>query len=300
MSVFTSDPVEHPHPLRAQTLRGGRSARSNPLFYVRDFIDVEKAVDWLTKRITTGQPTITTKPVVDYSLLVRVWQMYLNDLLGDCTCASFAHGVMVFAAMLGIELTITDVEIERMYEHSGWSPANSEATDQGWTLEAAGEFGRTIGLLGTAADPKPEIDAWAGVDVEDDQEEQVAMELFGGLSSGIECPQSALTQFQEGKPWTVVPHSQIAGGHAIWKVKGVLLPSGLIVAKGAFELASTYVTWGGLAPAEKAWDKEYVDEKIAFVPKDWETKLPEALLEVGIVDFSKLASLVGTYDSASA
>lgn len=300
MSVFTSDPVEHPHPLRAQTLRGGRSARSKPKFFVGEFVDIEKAVHWLVKRVAAGQSAIVAKPVVDYSLLVRVWQMYLNDTLGDCTCASVAHGLMVFAAMLGIEVTITDQDIERMYEHSGWSPKNSEATDQGWTLEAAGEFARTIGLFGTPAAPKPDIDAWAGVATDDNAEQQVAMELFGGLSSGIECPQSALTEFQEGKPWTVVPGSPIAGGHAIWKVKSVTLPSGLLVASGSFEVASSYVTWGGLAPAEEAWDKEYVDEHIAFVPADWENKIPPEVAEAGIVDFSALKSLVGTYDSASA
>ena len=286
--VFDSHP--NVHPLRPQVLKGGRSERSKPRFFVHDFVDIEKAASWLQDRVEEGKPTVF--PVVDYSLLVRLWEIFRNDALGCCTCASVAHGRMVFAALVGEAVTITDADVERMYEHSGWKPAESEATDRGWTLEAAAEYAKTTGLLGT-----PDIDAWAGVDVQDDEAQQVAMELFGGLSSGMECPKSALQQFQEAKPWTVVPGSEIAGGHAIWKVKSVL-PSGSAIAVNP-SLVSVYVTWGGLAPAEEAFDKEYVDEHLAFVPKDWERKLPEDVLKAGIVDFSKLDSLVTQYGGAA-
>jgi hypothetical protein len=229
---------------------------------------------------------------VDYSLLIQTWGMFLNDVLGDCTCASVAHGRMVSAAMLGDDITITNQNIEAMYEHSGWVPGKPE-TDQGWTLEGAAGFARTIGLLGTPAMPKPDIDAYAGVEVEDGEAQQVAMELFGGLSSGMECPRSALEQFQEGKPWRVVPGSPLEGGHAIWKVKSVTLPA----YPAAFTPASVYVTWGGLVSAEEDFDREYVDEHLAFVPHEWEPQLPQAVLDAGIVDFSKLDSLVAQFAS---
>lgn len=287
MSVFRSTPVANPHPLRAQELRGGRSERSKPKVSVRDFVDIEKALRLLGEGLQ-----LHVNPLVNFATLIRVWRMYLNDRLGDCTCASVAHGLMVFAAMLGIEIEITEADVERMYEHSGWRPSESEATDQGWTLEAAAEFEKMIGLLG-----KPGIDAWAGVSPTDDAEQHVAMALFGGLSTGIECPRSALEQFQEGKPFTVVPGSEIAGGHAIWKVTSQTLPSGLTVVEGSFVRSSEYVTWGGVAPADEAWDKEYVDEHIAFVPANWEAKLPEEVLQAGIIDFSKLASLVTQFAS---
>jgi hypothetical protein len=281
MSVFRFDSHPNVHPSRPTSLALGRSGKSSPKLNIRDFVDIEKATDFLGARAEDGKPTVF--PVVDYTLLIRTWEIFLNDKLGDCTCASVAHGRMIFAALIGEALTITDADIERMYEHSGWKPAESEATDQGWTLEAAAEYAKTIGLLGV-----PDIDAWAGVNVGDDEAQQVAMELFGGLSSGIECPKSALEQFQEGKPWTVVPGSEIAGGHAIWKAKAVLAGTGL---------SSVYVTWGGLAPAEEAWDKTYVDEHLAFVPADWASKLPEDVLKAGVVDFSKLAALVTGYAS---
>jgi hypothetical protein len=284
-NVFTSTPVANPHPLRAQNLRGGRSGRSDPKFNVRDFVDVEKAL-----RLMGEGLQLHVNPLVDFATLIRVWKMYLNDRLGDCTCASVAHGLMVFAAMIGVEITITEADIEHMYEHSGWKPTESEATDQGWTLEAAAEFEKTIGLRGT-----PGIEGWAGVSPSDDEEQHVAMALFGGLSTGIECPKSTLEQFQEGKPFTVVPGSEIAGGHAIWKVTSHVLASGLVQATGSFVRASEYVTWGGVAPADEAWDKTYVDEHIAFVPIEWEAKLPEEVRQAGIIDFSKLATLVSQY-----
>jgi hypothetical protein len=271
------------HPLRraAAELKLGRRSRSveRVKVNIRDFVDIERAARYIAERRAANEPVVTEKPVVDFSLLVRVWEMFLNDRLGDCTCASVAHGRMIFAALIGEAIKISNAEIERMYEASGWRPGHPN-TDQGWTLVDAAGYARTKGLLGT-----PDIDAYAEVSVGDDDAQQVAMELFAGLSSGCEVPQSAMTQFQEGKPWTPVKGSPIEGGHAIWKAKSELRKSGV------------FVTWGALQPAVEAWEKEYVDEYLAFVPHAWEKKLPAELVAAGIVDFAKLRSLVTQYTS---
>lgn len=285
MTVFHSSPVANPHPLRPQELALGRSERSKkPAIELRDFVDVEKMIAYVARKRVAAEPVIHEQPVVDYSTLITAWEMFLNDTLGDCTCASVAHGNMIFAALVGKAFGVTNADILRMYEHSGYVPGKPE-TDQGWTLEAAAEFDRTIGLLGTPESPQPGIVASAGVSVTDDDAQQVAMELFGGLSSGCEVPESAVSEFQEGKPWTVVKGSPIVGGHAIWKAKNELRKSGL------------FVTWGALQQAEEAWEKEYIDEYLAFVPVDWESKLPEELLKAGVVDFAKLQSLVNQYSN---
>ena len=257
------------HPNRDHGLALGRSERS-PLASIDlvDFVDVEKA---------KASP-IAEQETVDLTTLVKSWPMFGNDKRGDCTCAGAGHMKQCQDAQVAVPFTVTDADIDRMYEASGWDPKNSEATDQGWTLQAASEYLEKIGLQG-----KPDITAVANVSLTNDDEQQVALELFGGLYEGMECPQSALEQFREGKPWTVVSGAQIAGGHCITRPQSVLRKSGL------------HVTWGGLVQATEEFEKTYVDELRLFVPVDWEAKLPEYLLKAGIVDFSKLASLVGQF-----
>lgn len=258
------------HPLRDHDLKLGRSRRSeSPKIKLRDFVDIEKAA---ASRVPLEQS-------VDYATLVASWPMFLNDRLGDCTCAGAAHAVQTFAAMTGGSFTVTDTDVERMYRASGYDPSKAEPngenpTDQGWTLEAAAGY-----LQGTGLQGEPDIEASAEVTLHNEEEEQVALELFGCLYEGMECPSSALAQAQEGKPWTVVPGAEIAGGHCVVRPKSVLGTTGY------------HVSWGCLIPATDEFDKEYFDEYMVFVPKDWEAKLPEAVLKLGVVDFSKLASL---------
>jgi hypothetical protein len=253
-------------------------------------VDIERGKAYIAAKKLAGKPVITEQATVDFSTLIQKWICWLNEKLGDCTCESVAHGRMIFAALIGEALTITTADLERMYEASGWDPAKAEPdgenpTDQGWTLEAAAAYDQKIGVLGTAAAPKPGIVASAGVSVTDDDAQQVAMELFGGLSSGCEVQEANMAQFQEGKPWEVVLGSPVVGGHAIWKVKSALRVNAL------------FVTWGCLQDASEAWEKSQVDEYLAFVPADWQSKLPAELVAAGIVDFAKLDSLVGQYGS---
>jgi hypothetical protein len=262
------------HPERAHELALGRSERSEtPKLAFRDVVDVEKALALPIKE----------ELIVDWSTIVKRWWMFLNDKLGDCTCASSANGVSIFKAAVGLPFTVTDADVLRMYERSGYKPGKPD-TDRGWTLEAAAGYLRTIGLKGTPAAPKPDIVAYANVGLEDEDAAQIARELFGGCYIGAELPSSAQSQYQQGKPWTLTNGGHDAGtwgGHALWEAKTTLRKSALLE------------TWEGLQEAREGWLHGYVDERMAFVPADWRTKMPERLVEAGIVDFNKLDSLLG-------
>lgn len=259
------------HPNRQNALLLGRSSLSIPAkIDVRDFVDVEKAKAF----------PVSEQQVVDWSTLIKVWPMFLNDQLGDCTCAAAGHGEQIFSAAVAKPFTVTDENIQTMYEASGYKPGQSK-TDQGWTLAAAAGYLRTKGLQG-----KPNIVAYAQVSITDDDAQQVASQLFGGLYEGASMPNSAQTQYQAGRIWTPTNGGRDAGswsGHCMWRPQSVLRKSGL------------HVTWGGVQGANEAWEKAYIDELMVFVPVDWETKVPAQLLEAGIVDFSKLSSLVAKF-----
>jgi hypothetical protein len=92
-----------------------------------------------------------------------------------------------------------------------------------------------------------------------------------------------MTQFQEGQPWDYVQGSPVVGGHCFVEALSEL-------GKGSEE-----VTWGTLQKATLAFEAKAVDEARVFVPVAWQSKLPESVVEAGIVDFAKLDSLVGQY-----
>jgi hypothetical protein len=257
------------HPSRAHDICLGRSELSRPASIdLVDFVDVEKAKTF----------PIAEQGTVDLTTLVKSWPMFGNDSRGDCTCAGAGHMEQTFAAQVGLPFTVTDADVLRMYEASGWNPSDP-STDQGWSLEAASEYLEKTGLQG-----KPNIVAVANVSLTDDDEQQVALELFGGLYEGCIVSEQDMQDYREGKPWT--PNSSPeAGGHCITRPQSVLRKSGL------------HVTWGGLQQATEAWEKDKVDELRVFVPVDWKAKLPEYLVKAGIVDFSKLASLVTQFST---
>ena len=104
-------------------------------------------------------------------------------------------------------------------------------------------------------------------------------ELFGGLYLGAALPKSAQGQYRAGEAWQVTNGGRDAGtwgGHAMWEARTVL------------HRRKKLVTWGGLQEATDAWDRAYVDEKMALVPADWQKHMPAYIVEAGIVDFQAL------------
>jgi len=262
----------HPNRTHATKL-GCTGPGAAPPVNVREFVDIEKAQAY----------SVRVETLVDWSTLVRVWEAYLNTEIGCCTCSSAANGKKIATAAAGEPDTVTNYNVLCMYEHSGYEPGKPE-TDRGWTLEAAEEYMQTIGLQGTEANPDPDIITAATIDPDDEDALQVSCELFGGAHVAAEMPENAEMQYREGKAWTYKSGAGSApgswGGHALWVVRSVL--------KGFFELE----TWGMLQPVGPAWRKAYIVDKRALIWKDWEKKMPAEVVELGVVDFSKLESLL--------
>jgi hypothetical protein len=261
----------HPNRLHATAL-GCAGGGAKPKADIREVVDVEKAKAF----------SVREERIVDWSMLVKQWQAYLNENIGDCTCASAGNGLKIAQAAVGEPDRITDADILRMYEHSGYVPGQPE-TDRGWTLEEAERYMQTIGILGTEQAPQPDIETAVSVELDDEDAVQVACELFGGIHLAAELPANAQQQYQEGRPWTYEPGPGSEpgswGGHALWRVRSVL--------KGFAELE----TWGRLQLVGPAWRKAYIVDQRALVWKDWEAKLPPEVVELGVIDFAKLESL---------
>ncbi len=192
-------------------------------------------------------------PTVDYLSKVQSWPMYLNDKLGDCTCAGAAHIIENESTYgQGATITVTDDDVLTAYEAvSGYDPSTGK-NDNGAVMQQVLTYWRKTGV------GKHKILAFAGVDHRNVDQLHAALATFGSLYIGINFPESAMTQFNEHKPWDVVPGARIEGGHAI--------------NAGFYDTdAKTWkiVTWGAVQEMTQAFWDTYVEEAWVVIAPEW-------------------------------
>jgi hypothetical protein len=78
-----------------------------------------------------------------------------------------------------------------------------------------------------------------------------ALYLFGIVGIGIQFPDSAMDQFNAGKPWSVVAGARIEGGHYV----------PLVAKRSNLEC----VTWGRIQPMTSQFYAKYCDEAWAIL-----------------------------------
>jgi hypothetical protein len=201
----------------------------------------------LCNHLTPGQPPA----VVDWASRVLSWPMYLNNRLGDCTCAALGHALEAWSTYaLGTTLAIPDSDVLDLYERvSGYDPQTG-TNDNGAVEQDVLEEVRKNGIGGHR------ILAYAQVDHKNFSEMKQALDMFGTVYLGFQVPQSAEDQFGQGLPWTVVPGSPVVGGHAIDLQK--------------WDTQYMYpVTWGKLQPMDETFWMTYGDEAWVIITEDW-------------------------------
>jgi hypothetical protein len=199
----------------------------------------------------TGEATIPKSPAkVDYESGIT-FPMYGNDEIGDCGPAGCGHVVQSLTTYgEGVTITVSEQDVITFYSGiSGYVPGDP-STDVGVNLQDMLEYWLKNGLAGN------EIVAFAKVDVSNDAEVQAAIDLFDVVITGIDLPQSAEDQFNDGKPWDYVKGSKILGGHCV----------------PFFGYDATYrhgVTWGQVQAATLAFWKKLVSEGWILITRKW-------------------------------
>jgi hypothetical protein len=195
--------------------------------------------------------TPTYPEVLDYISGIS-YPMYLNDREGDCTFAGAGHIIQAESHYgSGTTQTVTDNDVQTGYVAvSGYNPRTG-ANDNGCVMQDVLSYWRKTGIGGH------KILAFAEVDINNKDELRAAMNTFGALYIGINFPDSAMDQFNEGKPWDVVRGAQIEGGHAIHG--------------GAYKVGGNWqiVTWGAVQEmTDDFWDN-YVEEAWVVITQEW-------------------------------
>jgi hypothetical protein len=203
-----------------------------------------------------GYRATLPKPTAGVNYTVPSWPMYLNDQLGDCTAAAKGHAVQAITRYgRNNEVTVSDNQVEKWYERDGGYVPGDPSTDNGAVIQTV--------LANWQADPTEVCPITEYAELKDFYHianVKEALYLFGTVYLGINCPQSAMDQFNYGQPWTYVPGSPIDGGHAI-VLQEVAVP-------GALDMMHV-VTWGQLQKANIEFFHHYVEEAWVVLSPDW-------------------------------
>lgn len=188
---------------------------------------------------------------VDWSGAVSSWPMYLNDQLGDCTCAAAGHMIQCWTANDEFMFTPADSDILSAYKAvSGYDPA-TPSTDQGCVELDVLNYWRKTGIAGRT------IGAFASLRPQSLAHIRAAIYLFGGLYVGLDLPATAegqdvwdwLSRGADSAPGSL-------GGHAVNLVG--YDAEGLIC-----------ITWGQAKRMTWHFWNAYADEAWCLLSPDW-------------------------------
>lgn len=211
-------------------------------------------------RLTLENYAVTALPkapsLVDYASKVANWPMYLNDSIGDCTCADAGHTIQAWTAYASSEVTVPDSAVLNLYEKVGGYVPGDPSTDNGANIQDILAYWQKNGIAGHKISAFAEIN-----DCTNPWLLKQALDIFGSVYLGINCPASAQDQFSAGEPWSYVPGSPIEGGHAIALQQ--MVPVGNRIG------IMGVVTWGQLHPMTLDFAKNYIEEAWVMISPDF-------------------------------
>lgn len=203
---------------------------------------------YLTKELPPPPPSVDyTKPVAD-------WPMMGNDTYGDCTCAAAGHMIEQWTANTGKEVTLTDPQILKAYNH--FAHGNPDA---GANMLDVLNYWRKTGI------GHDKIQAYAQLEPQNDTQLKDAVNLFGACYIGLELPDFAVPPHTDFLtiPW-VVPGTGPVGNAAPNPNNGHCVPA------VAYDQRFIYVvTWGAIKTMTWNFYDTYADEAFAVLSPDW-------------------------------
>jgi hypothetical protein len=216
----------------------------------------------------------------------KAWQMLGNGPdntvstafggAGDCVFAGGDHETMLWTLEGGTAAKFTGANAISDYSTvTGYNPKakpdaqENNPTDNGTNVRVALDYRRKTGLI-DAAKKRHKIGAYIALEVGNMDHLLEALYLFGVVGIGIRFPDSAMDQFDAGKPWSVVPGPEPTEGHYIPLV--------------AFRKNLECVTWGQIQQITPQFYQTYCDEA-------WAILSPEMLVKGKSIDGFDLAQL---------
>jgi hypothetical protein len=180
-----------------------------------------------------------------------------NDQAGCCVVSGAAHEIMTWTkAASGTTAAFHDSNVLDTYKAvTGWDGVTDSASDTGLDMQSFAEYRRTVGLR-DANNVTHRILAYAEIGNDVDSIVKAAY-VFGAVGVGLRMPQSTLSQFSSGVPWSPISSSGIVGGHYV-PVEGRNHHGNLVC-----------VTWGKLQAMTPPFITKYCDVAVAYITEDF-------------------------------
>lgn len=190
-----------------------------------------------------------------HQTLESSWQMLGNDEFGDCVWAGAAHETMLWNIEAGKRVNFSNKSVLSDYSKvTGFNP-NDPSTDRGTDMQVAAAYRQKSGVL-DADGNRHKVGAYVAITPGNKDEAREGLYLFGVCGIGIKFPASAMSQFKNGKPWTIVSTSPIEGGHYVPAV--------------GYDSRYLYVvTWGKIQRMSWGFYKRYSDEAIVYLSSEF-------------------------------
>jgi hypothetical protein len=90
-------------------------------------------------------------PAKNWGISVPAWGMMANDVLGDCTCASAGHIIMLHTAARGAPVKVADEDVIAAYSAIGGYKPGDPSTDNGAVELDALNYWRKTGIASMRA-----------------------------------------------------------------------------------------------------------------------------------------------------
>ncbi|AFM40840.1 hypothetical protein Desaci_1863 [Desulfosporosinus acidiphilus SJ4] len=219
----------------------------------KPFIPNEKDLLYRNYRRTALPPI---PPSFGHQNLISDWGLLGNDTVGDCVIAGADHETMLWTAEGSVEASFTAANAMSDYSAiTGYNP-NDPNTDQGTEVRTALQYRQKTGMI-DAGGNRHKIAVYLLLDHSNLLNELLeAVYLFSAVGIGINFPDSAMEQFNNGQPWSVVQGSQIEGGHYVPVV--------------GYDGSYIYcVTWGRVQKMTVDFLKTYCEEAWAILSQEF-------------------------------
>lgn len=179
--------------------------------------------------------------------VVPQWGMLGNDAHGDCVWAGAAHETIMWNAIAGMAVPFDDKSVLSDYAAvAGFDPITG-ANDNGTNMRDAMNYRRHTGIVDTLG-KRHLIGGYVALEPGNWNQLLQALFVFDAVAIGIQFPSSAMAQFNQGKPWQVVPGAKIEGGHYV-----------PVVGRPGLTMLDI-VTWGRVQQMTKSFYRRYADE----------------------------------------
>lgn len=237
----------------------------------KDPIFRPETLQWADHRDTSG---ITYPATFGYGYDYSDWLMLANGPdptvtnapagwsgCGDCVWAGSDHETMLIKKQAGSSVSfdgntaVADYSAQTGYNISQTQPDGSNPTDNGTDVQQALQYRVNTGIIDLAGN-RHKLGGFVALEPGNITHLLEAMWIFDIVGIGVQFPDSAMNQFNNGQKWSVVAGAQIEGGHYVPLVG---IPS-------ASEL--TCVTWARRQVLTQAWYTKYCDEAYCYWTED--------------------------------